>query len=66
MYATYDKAARFHLDDPVDQDALALLLLCMHLFAESPCEDYAQPIPNKLYRTSRILFAILKYEMIET
>ncbi|KAL7810346.1 hypothetical protein V8C44DRAFT_333020 [Trichoderma aethiopicum] len=58
--ATYDEAARFHLDEPADHDAFALLLLCMHLFAENPCEDYAQSIPNGLYRTIRKLFAILQ------
>ncbi|KAL7814467.1 hypothetical protein V8C26DRAFT_421411 [Trichoderma gracile] len=56
---TYDKTARFNLGEPVDHDAFALLLLCMHLFAESPCEDHTQPSPSTLYRTSRQLFAIL-------
>ena len=57
--AIYDEAESFHLKEWADHDAFALLLLCMHLFADSPCEDQTQLTPNALYRTSRQLFAIL-------
>ncbi|KAL6864059.1 hypothetical protein J3F83DRAFT_767047 [Trichoderma novae-zelandiae] len=57
--AIYDEAAQFNLEESVDHDAFSLLLLCMHLFAESPCQDQSQPRPNTLYRASRQLFAIL-------
>ncbi|KAL7933271.1 hypothetical protein V8C35DRAFT_322622 [Trichoderma chlorosporum] len=56
----YDEAARFNFDEAVSHDAFALLLLCMHTFAESPCEMQYQPAQSVLYRTSRQLFVILQ------
>ncbi|KAL7949435.1 hypothetical protein V8C42DRAFT_212200 [Trichoderma barbatum] len=58
--AVYDEATRFNLDMAVNHDAFALLLLCMHAFAESPCENQSQPTQSALYRTSRQLLVILQ------
>ncbi|KAM6483474.1 hypothetical protein HDV62DRAFT_328646 [Trichoderma sp. SZMC 28011] len=58
--AVYDEAARFNLDEAGNHDAFALLLLCMHTFTESPCENQPQPTQNLLYRTLRQLFVILQ------
>ncbi|UKZ75060.1 hypothetical protein TrVFT333_002732 [Trichoderma virens FT-333] len=58
--AVCDEAARFNLCEAVNHDAFALLLLCMHAFAEGPCEIQAQSTQSVLYRTSRQLFVILQ------
>ncbi|KAL7959509.1 hypothetical protein V8C34DRAFT_113654 [Trichoderma compactum] len=58
--AVYDEAASFNLDEAGNHDGFALLLLCMHTFTESPCENQPQPTQNVLYRTLRQLFVILQ------
>lgn len=58
--AVYVEAAHFISDEGVNNDAFALLLLCMHIFAESPCESQFQSTQSTLYRTARQLFVILQ------
>ncbi|KAL7909105.1 hypothetical protein GGI35DRAFT_427230 [Trichoderma velutinum] len=58
--SVYEEATRFNLDEAGNHDAFALLLLCMHTFTESPCENQPQPTQNILYRTLRQLFVILQ------
>ncbi|KAL7926089.1 hypothetical protein ACQKWADRAFT_281736 [Trichoderma austrokoningii] len=43
-----------------NRDGLALLLLCMHVFSESPCQYSPHPAQSVLYRTARQLFAVLQ------
>lgn len=56
----YDQAAQMISGGAADRDGFALLLLCMHIFSESPCQYSSHPTRSALYRTARQLFAVLQ------
>ncbi|RFU81186.1 casein kinase ii subunit beta-2 [Trichoderma arundinaceum] len=58
--AVYGEAAYFSSDESISHDSFALLLLCMHMFAESPCQHQSQLAQSALYQTARQLFVILQ------
>ncbi|KAM0261872.1 hypothetical protein ACHAQJ_002075 [Trichoderma viride] len=56
----HGEAAHFISGSAANHDAFALLLLSMHVFAESPCQHQPQSTQIALYRTARQLFVILQ------
>lgn len=57
--AVHGRASQF-ISGAANHDGFALLLLCMHLFSESPCQHSPHPAQSVLYRTARQLFAVLQ------
>jgi hypothetical protein len=56
----YGETAHFISGGAANQDTFALLLMSMHIFAESPCDHEPQLTQSTLYRTARQLFVILQ------